>query len=124
MNYTLDSGALIALERRKQRAVHLLTTGRVIVPAPCLAEWWRGRDDRREHILRAVAIDWLTERTLRLAGEALAATGGTRGRGPRTIDAIVMASAASRTGDVLATSDPDDMQRLQTFFPAVRILVV
>jgi predicted nucleic acid-binding protein len=124
MNYTLDAGALIAIERRKQRAVHLLVTGRVMVPAPCFAEWWRGRTDRREDIRRAIQIDWLTEATLRMAGEALAAVpAGRRGR-PTTIDAIAMASAASRKDDVLATSDPEDMFRLQAFFPSVRILVV
>ena len=124
MNYTFDSGALIAIERRKQRAVHLLATGRVIVPAPCIAEWWRGRTDHREDIQRAVAIDWLSERALRLAGEALAAVAPKRGACPLTIDAIAMASAASREGDVLVTSDPEDMLRLQVFFPGVRILAV
>ena len=124
MNYTLDTGALIALERRKHRAVHLLATGRVVVPSSCVAEWWRGRTDRREDILRAIHIDWLSEATLRIAGQALAAVAPRRGECPLTLDAIAMASAASRKGDVLATSDPDDMLRLQAFFPGVRILVV
>jgi len=39
------------------------------------------------------------------------------------IDAIVMASAASR-GDVVYTSDFDDLERLRSFFPSVRVLVV
>lgn len=124
MNYTLDSGALIALERRKHRAVHLLTTGRVTVPSICIAEWWRGRTDRRDDILRAVHIDWTSEAALRLAGEALAVVARRRGECPLTIDAVVMASAASRKGDVLATSDAEDMMRLQAFFPAVRIIAV
>ncbi|MDX2090365.1 MAG: hypothetical protein SFX73_21080 [Kofleriaceae bacterium] len=125
MNYTLDSGALIALERRKQRAMHVLQTGaRVVVPAPCFAEWWRGRTDHREDISRAVTIDWLDARTLRLAGEALASLPRKRDECSPTVDAIAMASAASREGDVLVTSDPEDMFRLQTFFPAVRIVAV
>lgn len=124
MNYTFDTGALIAIERRKLRAVHLLATGRVIVPAPCFAEWWRGRTDRREDISRAIMIDWLNERVLRLAGEALAAIPRRRGECLPTVDAIAMASAASREGDVLVTSDPDDMMRLQTFFPSVRLISV
>jgi len=124
MNYTLDSGALIAIERRKHRAVHLLATGRVVVPSICIAEWWRGRTDRREDILRAVHIDWLNESTLCLAGEALVTVPRRNGECPLTIDAVVMASAASRRGDVLVTSDPDDMMRLQVFFPAVRILAI
>jgi predicted nucleic acid-binding protein len=124
MNYTLDSGALIALERGKQRAVHLLVTGRVTIPSPCIAEWWRGRTDRRDDILRAVHIDWLSESVLRVAGEALATIPKRKGECPLTLDAIAMASAASRKGDVLVTSDPNDMMRLQEFFPAVRILTV
>ncbi|MFZ5891459.1 MAG: hypothetical protein ACOY0T_10445 [Myxococcota bacterium] len=40
-----------------------------------------------------------------------------------TIDAIVIASAAQR-GDVLYTSDFDDMARLATRFPAVRVLAI
>jgi hypothetical protein len=39
------------------------------------------------------------------------------------IDAIVMASAARR-GDVVYTSDLEDLQRLQPHFPAVRLLSV
>jgi len=124
MNYTLDAGAIIAIERRRQRAVHLLATGRVMVPAPCFAEWWRGRSDRREDIRRAVVIDWLSERTLKLAGEALAAIAPKRGGRLLTIHAITIASAASREGDVLVTTDAEDMFRLQAFFPAVRILTV
>lgn len=122
MNFTLDTGALIAIERRKHRAVHLLATGRVFVPSVCVAEWWRGRSDRREDILRSVHVDWLSESTLRLAGQALAAIAPKKGECPLTIDAIAMASAASRRGDVLATSDPEDMLRLQAFFSGVRVI--
>ena len=124
MRFTFDTGALIAIERRKHRAVHLLATGRVFVPSACVAEWWRGRSDRREDILRAVHVDWLSEATLRLAGQALAAVTPRRGECPLTVDAIAMASAASRPGDVLATSDVDDMLRLQAFFPGVRVIRV
>lgn len=124
MKYTFDSGALIALERRKLRAVHLLATGRVVVPAPCFAEWWRGRNSRREDIRRAVTIDWLSESTLKLAGEALASIRPRRAARLLAIGAMAIASAGSREGDILATSDPDDMFRLQEFFPGVRILSV
>jgi hypothetical protein len=37
------------------------------------------------------------------------------------IDAIVMSSAASR-GDVVYTSDFDDLERLRAFFPGVRVI--
>jgi len=44
-------------------------------------------------------------------------------RGATTIDAIVMASAASR-GDVVLTSDVGDLERLRAVFPGVRVLGV
>jgi len=40
-----------------------------------------------------------------------------------TIDAIVMASAAQR-GDVVYSSDCDDLVRLQRYFPVVRVLAI
>jgi hypothetical protein len=52
----------------------------------------------------------------KLAGEALASV-----HGATAIDAIVMASAATR-GDVVFTSDVDDLERLRAFFPRVRVL--
>jgi hypothetical protein len=48
-----------------------------------------------------------------LAGEALAAVAGST-----AIDAIVMASAAQR-GDLVYTSDIDDLERLRVHFSAV-----
>jgi hypothetical protein len=50
---TFDAGAIIALERRKDRAMKVYTHARdrglvVATPNVTLAEWWRGRTDRRE----------------------------------------------------------------------------
>ena len=120
---TLDTGALLALERRRQRASLVLRDvltmgGKAIVPQVVLAEWWRGRTDVREAILASVTIEPLTDPIAKLAGEAIAATAGAT-----TIDAIVMASAATR-GDTVYTSDFHDLERLREFFPAVRVLSV
>lgn len=120
---TLDTGALIALERRSQRMRRLLDTARhdnlrIVVPADVVAEWWRGRTDLRESILASVRVEALTTALAKIAGEALAAT-----RGATSVDAIVMASAAMR-GDVVVTSDVDDLTRLQQHFPGVRVLAV
>lgn len=117
---TLDTGALIALERRRPRMWKVLQRARElgvvpIVPADVIAEWWRGRSDVREHILASVVVEPLTERLARLAGECLA-----RIEGATTVDAIVMASAAQR-GDAVYTSDVADLERLRAFFPPVRI---
>lgn len=120
---TLDSGALIALERRKQRAVRLvdaaLSASLVLTaPAAVIAEWWRGRTDARELILRGVRIEPLDANLAKAAGEAIAAVVGAT-----AIDAIVMASAARR-GDIVLTSDFDDLERLRQYFPAARVLAV
>jgi hypothetical protein len=56
----------------------------------------------------------------RIAGEVL---GELRLGREHTIDAIVMASAAQR-GDIVYTSDFDDMTRLATRFPGLRVLSV
>jgi predicted nucleic acid-binding protein len=118
---TFDTGALIALERRKQRMATVFTTavqaGKIVtVPAVVLTEWWRGRTDARDMILGGVRIEPVDRELGRIAGEALAAIPGST-----AIDALVMASAARR-GDVVYTSDRDDLERLKAFFPEVRVL--
>ena len=120
---TFDTGALIALERRRprMRAVleHALATDqRVTVPAIVVGEWWRRRTEIGEAILASVDIEPLNADLAKAAGEALAAL-------PRAtlVDAIVMASAASR-GDIVYSSDIDDLERLRRHFPGVRVLGV
>ena len=120
---TFDPGALIALERRRQRMVELrqaaLRAGlRVTVPAAVVTDWWRGRTDLRDDLLASVRVEPLTEAIARLAGESLAQV-----KGATAIDAIVMASAALR-GDIVYTSDVGDLERLRAHFPGVRVLGV
>ena len=117
---TFDTGALIALERRTQRIWNLYKTANVdgvpiTVPAAVIIEWWRGRTDVRERILRGVRIEPLAVGLARIAGEALAEI-----RSVGAVDAVVMASAAQR-GDVVYTSDIDDLERLRKYFPEVRL---
>ncbi|MET0794027.1 MAG: hypothetical protein ABW061_21075, partial [Polyangiaceae bacterium] len=86
---TFDTGALIALERRGQRARKILERAteqkvRITVPSPVITEWWRGRSDARERILAGVRVEPLTERLAKAAGEALAAI-----RGATPLDALV-----------------------------------
>ncbi len=120
---TFDTGALIALERRRQRMKDvfehaLAREQRIVVPADVVAEWWRGQTTLRLGILASVDVEPLTEELAKAAGEALAAV-----KGSTLVDAIVMASAASR-GDLVYTSDIDDLERLRTRFPGVRVLGV
>jgi len=118
---TFDTGALIALERRSLRARRVVeraaeTKTRITVPSAVIMEWWRGRSDARDYIVAAVRIEALSEGLAKIAGEALAAV-----RGATAIDAVVMASAAQR-GDIVYTSDVSDLERLRSYFPAVRVL--
>jgi len=120
---TLDTGALIALERRRQRMRKVVDVATrdalsITVPVVVLAEWWRGASDLRDLIRRMVTIEAMDEPLAVAAGEAMA-----RVAKASVADAIVMASAARR-GDVVYTSDFDDLQRLQAVFPAVRVLAV
>ncbi len=118
---TLDTGALIALERRRDRMVRVLRAAREVglplsAPSPVVTEWWRGRTDTRERVLSFLRVDPVDPDLARIAGEALAAIPTAT-----AIDAIVMASAARR-GDIVYTSDIDHLTRLQRYFPAVRVL--
>lgn len=116
---TFDTGALIALERGDQRMRRVLTGAtrkdvQIVVPAAVLAEWWRG-GRRHQDLLESVDVEPLSERLAKIAGEAVAAVGAT------AIDAIVMASAAQR-GDIVYTSDFDDLDRLRQVFPTVTVM--
>ena len=120
---TFDTGALIALERRRQRMKEIIeraldTDLPITVPADVVAEWWRGRTDLREAILACVDVEPLTDLLAKRAGEALAAV-----KGATLVDAVVMASAASR-GDVVYTADVEDLELLRRHFPGVRVLGV
>lgn len=61
-------------------------------------------------------IEPLSVELAKRAGEALAAVAGAT-----LVDAIVMASAASR-GDLVYTSDVEDLERLRRQSPGVRVL--
>lgn len=117
----LDTGALIAIERRKQRMLSVWAAARlaqrpVLVPGDVVGEWWRGRTDARDAILAGVAVVPVDEALGKTAGEALAAV-----RGATLVDAVVMALAARRDA-VVYTSDVDDLEVLRAFFPGVRVL--
>ncbi len=118
-----DTGALVALERRKQRAVQIWSIARrdkmdIVVPGAVIAEWWRERSDAREKIMAGITVEPVDGRLGIAAGEAIAATPGAT-----VVDAIVMALAA-RVGATVVTSDVDDLEELRAFFPGVRVLSI
>ena len=119
MGLTFDTGALIGLERyrhhlRKVFEVAVTHDVRITVPAVVVAEWWRlgEKEKDRAKLLRAVTVEPVTDFVARLAGIALTLV-------PRaqTIDAIVMASASQRPGEVIYTSDPKDLEALRSGVP-------
>lgn len=120
---TFDTGALIALERRKERAMKVYAHARdrglvVATPNVTIAEWWRSRTDRREEIYRGVMVEPASDDTMKLAGVALGEI-----RGASLVDAVVAAFAAERTG-IVYTSDIEDFERLRGFFRALRVFAI
>jgi predicted nucleic acid-binding protein len=114
---TFDTGVLIALERRHAGALALLRACRVsraaiTIPTAVVAEWWRGT---HRALLESAFVESLSQAVAERAGELLARTGGAN-----AIDAIVVASAAQR-GDIIVTSDPDDLRELARPFAHVDV---
>lgn len=127
MGFTLDTGALIALQRRKRRAWHFVELAlrddlELRAPADVLAEFWRG-----DRLVAPVAklveegIHWIdvTPTLAKSAGRALADAGA----GPSAVDALV-ATVAAAFGDVVLTSDVEDFARLARHYRALRVLGV
>ena len=107
---TYDTGALVAAERADRliwaiHTVYLEADVKPVVPAPVLAEAWRGGagQARLSRLLRGCAIDPMTEvQALRVG--ALAA----KARRRDVVDVTVV-EGALRRGDTIVTSDPDDL---------------
>jgi predicted nucleic acid-binding protein len=109
---TYDAGALIAAERNSCSlwALHrrLLERGvRPTLSTVVLGQVWRGGPQAQlSRLLRGCRIEPLSEPEARSAGEALAASAGRD-----LIDAAVVVTALAR-GDLIVTSDPDDLRRI------------
>lgn len=129
MGVTLDTGALIAMERRKPRAMMLLRAARehraeLFCTTPLISEWWRGRTDVRDDIKRSVTVVPFPLRAAEAAGVVLSQMRSERERVRLAIDTMVMAFAAMYGGAVVYTSDMSDLARLHEYFPSVRVLSV
>ena len=121
--YVLDTGALVAAERGKERAARFLRLAhigraRLFVPLPVIAEWWRGRTDVRDSLLAATSVVAHVE-AAKAAGMALARLREVDAR--LTVDAIVIATAALLDA-VVVTGDAADFVRLGVHFPGVTVL--
>ncbi len=125
---TLDAGALVAIEKKKERGMMLLRAAKehraqLMAITPTLSEWWRGRTDVRERMKLAVTFVPFPREAAEAAGVALAQVKGQRGA-TLSIDAMVMAFAATFGGAVVYTSDVTDLELLTEYFPGVRVLSV
>lgn len=121
---TFDAGALIALERGEGRMIALLRQalleGRKFrVPTGVVGQVWR--DGRRQVVLsrflkgNEVNVVSLDEGLSRAAGELCGFTGTAD-----VIDASVVLVARG-TKDIIVTSDPTDLRRLD---PGARIVAI
>jgi predicted nucleic acid-binding protein len=124
-SYVLDTGALIAAERRKQRVSRFFQLARIgrarlVIPLPVVAEWWRSRTDARDEILACARVVASVE-VAKAAGVALARA--RRVDGKLTVDAMVLATAAILDA-IVVTSDPEDLAELSSHFPGVAVLSV
>jgi predicted nucleic acid-binding protein len=123
----LDSGAVIALAAGKPRAraelqEALERRAAVVIPAVVLAEVTRGspRDAPVNRLVKAVEeVVPATEATARLAGRLL----GSAGRDD-TVDALVVAEAATGSPTVILTADAKDLSTLAAGLPGVRVEAV
>jgi hypothetical protein len=116
---TYDTGALVAAERddRSLWAIHtvyLRANVRPVVPAPVLAEAWRGGagQARLARLLRGCEVEAMTEaqalRVGMLAGRA---------KQGDVVDVTVVEGAVRR-GDEIVTSDPDDLEAIASAISA------
>jgi hypothetical protein len=121
---TLDAGALIALDRGDKRMIALLDQAvaqrrKFHIPSGIVGQSWR--DGRVQvtlaRFLRAdeVEVVSLDGQLARACGELCGITSTSD-----VIDASVVLVARERN-DVIVTSDPDDLRRLDPKSPIVRI---
>jgi predicted nucleic acid-binding protein len=118
---TLDTGGLVAIERNNpvmRRLIELAIERKRLptVPTAVVVEAWRGgRSARLARALRHCWVEPLGEDLARRAGELLART-----HTSDPVDAVVAQSAAVR-GDIVLTSDPDDLQVLADELRTIRV---
>lgn len=109
MRLILDAGALIAIDRDDRRLAGLIALGRragadLVSVAPVVAQVWRNgaRQARLARALPMIDVLDVDLASAQAAGEVLAESGGSD-----VVDALV--ALATRPGDQVLTSDPDDL---------------
>jgi hypothetical protein len=110
IGYTLDAGALIAVERNDERILRLLKRTlddglEVRVPIAVVGQVWRGgpKQARLARLLCSVEIEAMTLDLAQRIGVRIGRCGH-----PDVID-VSVALCAEQHGQVVITSDPDDI---------------
>jgi hypothetical protein len=110
---TYDTGALIAAERNDRRmwALHaglLAEEVAPVVPAPVLAETWRGgpRQANLARLLSLCTVEWMTEDQARQVGILSGRSGH-----DDVVDVTVVEGAARR-GDGVVTSNREHIEKV------------
>ena len=108
---TLDAGALIAADKGNRAfwalwAEALDRNATITIPAPVLAQVWRGNNPIVARLLRACIVEAMDATIARRAGVLLGVA-----RTRDVVDATVVVSAAAR-GDAILTTDPGDIEHL------------
>jgi len=120
---SLDTGVLVALERRESGAWAWMRPAAErdvapLVSTAALAEAWRGgRQTWLATALRGCEVAPVTEALARAAGVACGVTGA------QTLDAIIAATATAR-GATLLTADVGDMHTLTDHFRSLRLVAL
>ena len=122
----LDTGAVIALVRNDRRARALLTVAQregvdVVVPPVVVTQTIRGGagDAAANRLLKVVFIPFVGEHLARVAGQLLGASSLTD-----VADAQIVAEALRRAPSTILTGDPEDMMRLASGLPGIRIMTL
>jgi hypothetical protein len=110
---TYDTGALIAAERNNRRmwALHagLLAEEVVpLVPAPVLAEAWRG-DPRQASLVRLLSmceVEWMTEDQARKVGVLVGYSDH------HDVVDVTVVEGAARRGDAVVTSNREHIEKV------------
>ncbi len=116
----LDAGALVAIERGDRRARgHTEEEARVVIPAPVLAQVWRGgaRQARIAALLKAdtTIVEVFDEDVAKAAGVLLGRTGTSD-----VADASVVLAARLHEA-LVVTTDPADIRRLDPDLPIAEL---
>jgi len=122
---TLDTGALLALDQPSKALVMqtrldetLRRGGTICVPVGTVAQAWRGsRQVRLARLLKSRGIDFaiMTPNVARSVGLVCARSGH------QDVIDVHVAICARERGHAVATSDPDDILRIDPELPVIRV---